>query len=530
MHLRRHDDLGIPRTAPGTLAAGWAGHGREVPRAQSADAPVSQVEAYFRQQYDTKAPPTPMYAERMEDVRALLASEPMPWSTGGFESHQHPDQYRRVRKISRTKKPSGRQNGQVKGRGVKHRDGQRQIRPERPSSQPRKKSTPEQEGLDPLNPCDSPHVKERPAWPPWLRFDEEHTEGGVHLNMAPRLAERIRTLQTRMQLQSEHQGDQGDRMNKSEFFRDVYVWVIVECCRDCATHDASLRHDETAYQSRFQKLKELVLQRFPQGVQVELLVEPTKEDKTTQEREENGTIIDSVIPQALQAEKGEKERDTKGPLEPAYRIGSFEVYMCCEDPLKPWGATSLRRSENLQSLQGLCISSKLKSRAWPSMDAVMKKISMSMPEVPVQVTVQNELEFPLPGVCVRVFSDEAQLCWGITDQAGSLSLSVPLFSPVDFRAERAKFMESKEKAVEVLAPNTHLTFTTETAVQFWQLETANELIVFCRDPRMDLEEAVLPIPDLVPFQGNLEYNNGETVWADEFGFIKSSLLSRKRHA
>lgn len=59
-------------------------------------------------------------------------------------------------------------------------------------------------------------------------------------------------------------------------------------------------------------------------------------------------------------------------------------------------------------------------------------------------------------------------------------------------------------------------------MQLWQLETAKELVVFGRDPRMDLEEAVLPIPNLVPFQGSLEYSSGEAVRADLDGFIRSA--------
>ena len=58
-------------------------------------------------------------------------------------------------------------------------------------------------------------------------------------------------------------------------------------------------------------------------------------------------------------------------------------------------------------------------------------------------------------------------------------------------------------------------------MQLWQLETEKELIVYCRDPRMDMEIAVQPIPDLVPFVGSLEYNSGETVRADADGFIRT---------
>ncbi|CAK9028259.1 unnamed protein product [Durusdinium trenchii] len=302
------------------------------------------------------------------------------------------------------------------------------------------------------------------------------------------LAERIRQLQELEQEQLEC-GEQPE-CSKSTTTCRTYVWVIVESCRDCATHDSTLRHDETQYQNRFEKLKILVLERFPQGVRVELLV-PL-----------------GPIPE---------ERQAKGP---SFRIGSFEVYLCCDDPLKPWGATPLNRQGD--GCLGLCISSKLKSRAWPSMDAVMKRMAICMPEVPVQVTVQNALEFPLPFVSVTVLSDGKQVSKSLSDQAGSVKLSVPLYAPIELRAERGKFMEPQSKTLQILAPETHLTFTTETSVQLWQLETAKELVVFGRDPRMDLEEAVLPIPNLVPFQGSLEYSSGEAVRADLDGFIRSA--------
>ena len=207
-----------------------------------------------------------------------------------------------------------------------------------------------------------------------------------------------------------------------------------------------------------------------------------------------------------EVEQTDADPAPKAPPGPNYRIGSLEVYMCCMSPLRPWGAAPLSKRGFGANIFGLCISSKLKSRAWPSNEAVLKRMSLSMPQVPVEVLVRNDLGFPIPGVALSVFCAEQQVAQNSTDQTGSVHLLVPLFAPVTLRAERvtpALHMERQEKILEIMAPDTQITFIAETCVQLWQLETEKELIVYCRDPRMDMEIAVQAHPGLGAFRWQL---------------------------
>ena len=468
-----------PRTAPSgaqrpNARPNWWG---PATRAQSAGdpmvpltAPVSQVEVMFHHQYTAAAPPL-----LMDDVRALLASEPTP----GWVKPQRP----RPRLVGRMAPPSRGSGRRPKRPAPRRKSPGKPIRPEPQAEVVTKDEAPKTQRFA--------ETLTRPGLPPWLGVHEEHTEGGVQNDIALHVTEKIRQLQAQ---------------NSKDF-----IWVIIESCRDCAHHDSSLRHDETAYKSRCQKLTESILEKFPEGVHVDVLAEPLATSS-----EADG--VDAEV------EQTDADPAPKAPPGPNYRIGSLEVYMCCMSPLRPWGAAPLSKRGFGANIFGLCISSKLKSRAWPSNEAVLKRMSLSMPQVPVEVLVRNDLGFPIPGVALSVFCAEQQVAQNSTDQTGSVHLLVPLFAPVTLRAERvtpALHMERQEKILEIMAPDTQITFIAETCVQLWQLETEKELIVYCRDPRMDMEIAVQPIPDLVPFVGSLEYNSGETLRADADGFIRT---------
>ena len=486
--------LGSP---PGTAPAG---RGRWSPqpwaaRAQTAQsAPVSQVEAMFHHQYCAQAPPVPM-----DDVRALLASEPTPaWAK--------PSGTRAPRSFPKIGKPTGATGGVPKpmnGRRLQKRPVRQQLRSRERARErverPRQKQE-EGEAKEAERRQDDPEklrtVEGFTRPPPWLGVFDDHTEGGVQVDMALHVVEKLNSL-------------------KSQSDSNVFIWILVESCRDCANHDSSLRHDEAAYRSRFAKLKEMIYDKFPEGVFVDLLSESTERASP-----DAANITSEEVEQAPDVTLEIPCSPARGPSGPSYRIGSFEVYMCCHAPLKPWGAAPLTKRGAGSNTWGLCISSKLRSRAWPSIDAVLKRMVLSMPQVPVQVTVQTSLGFPLPGVCITVLGmDRQQISQNSTDQSGSVSICVPLFAPMTLRAERPMLMERMDKAVEVMAPETHLTFTAETCIELLQLETEKELIVFCRDPRMDLDDAVRAIPDLMPFLGNLEYSSGEALRAEE-GFIR----------
>ena len=452
-----------PGGRPGSRPNWWGPKGRapSCSEVRASSAPVSQVEVMFHQQYTAQALPRPM-----EDVKALLATEPTPlWV-------KHRPKPRAIAKLPRTVRPSRPKGHRPKGREKRS--------PRSPAAPAPKQEEAVEERTEP---------RTRPVLPPWLGVHEEHTEGGVQNDIALHVAEKIRHLLEK---------------NSKNF-----IWIIIESCRDCAHHDSSLRHDESAYKSRCQKLTEAISEKFPEGVQVEMLASDASE-------------VENQVP----SEESQADPPTPRtrPSGPNYRIGSLEVYMCCMNPLRPWGAAPLSRRGFGANVLGLCISSKLKSRAWPCCDAVLKRMQLAMPPVPVEVVVQNALGFRIPGVCLNVLSAEQQISQSSTDQNGVVRILVPLFAPITLRAERAQpavHMERQERILEIVAPDTELTFTAETCIQLWQLETDKELIVFCRDPRMDMEIAVQPIPDLVPFNGSLEYSTGETLRADASGFIRS---------
>ena len=138
------------------------------------------------------------------------------------------------------------------------------------------------------------------------------------------------------------------------------------------------------------------------------------------------------------------------------------------------------------------------------------------------VSVQNELCYPLPQVSLTVLCGERQLAESLTDQAGCARVAVPLFGSVCVRAERAPIMEPQEVKVEIYEKEMKILLSCEICIQLMQLETAKELIVFCRDPRLDLLDAAPAIAQLQPFEGSVEYSSGEALKADQGGFLRSS--------
>eukprot|EP00439_Symbiodinium_sp_Y106_P063985 s71_g10.t1 len=401
------------------------------PTSSSRMPPFSSVEAIFQQKYTSGAPPEPLAGDapsdlhqKWADVRLLLDAEPTPnWATPrredpGFDVSGSLD-LRCGTAGSARPRPGTRQRAQPvrnprispPSRGRRGRPARKA--PQRPARAQELLEPPEdpQEGQmssrgsrSPASP--SPEGRRPPSakcpvcratQPPWAsEVDKAYTEGGVHLEIAPGLTERLRRLIA---------ADEG---------QENFVWVVVESCTDCAQHGPSVRHDETNYLGRYQKLKEQIEERFPTGIGVAMLVEP----KGCEARPEE-----------------EPKKAQRGDLgvEPTRRIGSFEVYMCCEAPLRPWGAFPLSQLE--PDFNCVCLSSKLKSRAWPSMDNVMKRLCASMPQVMAHVAVHNELEWPLPFAQLRVqAADHSVLANGETDKDGRVSVQVPLFTPLTLKA------------------------------------------------------------------------------------------------
>eukprot|EP00931_Biecheleriopsis_adriatica_P061056 TRINITY_DN36697_c0_g1_i1.p1 TRINITY_DN36697_c0_g1~~TRINITY_DN36697_c0_g1_i1.p1 ORF type:complete len:1098 (+),score=160.55 TRINITY_DN36697_c0_g1_i1:45-3338(+) len=477
-----------PRSSPA-----WA-NGREGP------APVSMVEAVFRDKYNAVAMPSPIDMNEMDSMRVLLASEPSPrWEAPVMKPRGDPCGCGGGR-LARQARPRRMVPLPCSARGnMPSRPATRDVQRRSECPPPTVSAS---EGPPPLSARSAsaeggvrrtkPYEPSKTAAPPWVGVvDDDHNDGGVHLDIAPGLSERLRRLTT-VRRESE-----------------VYVWVIVECCRDCANHDNSLRHDESHYSDRFHKLKEAVESRFPQGVQVELLA-PAGESAP----------LEAPASQPV----GNNAPARRGVREPTYRIGSFEVYMCSASPLTPYGAAPLmgRRGSAGQSFNGVCLASKLKNRTWPSIDVVVKRVAVSMPHVPVSVGVHTELDLPLSKVELSVWGpDKTPMAKGETSDEGVGTIGLPMFMPVTLKAQRRNLMEMQTKELEVVAPGTEVSFTAETVVQLWQMETAKELVVYCSSPRVARSKAPNLAEGLVPFQGQLECESGETHRADAEGFISS---------
>lgn len=178
--------------------------------------------------------------------------------------------------------------------------------------------------------------------------------------MVPYLAERLRQL--------------------AVGYESVMLWVIVECCRDCARHKANFRHKQEDYINRFLQLRALIYNLFGrQAISVEMLVP-----------------------------WGSVSREGAGPkpspsgraaaAAPRIRVGAFEVYFCCPDmmlnlntdalsPLFP--EVKVRASgAGHSSFAGLCLGSKLRTRAWPSSEVVVARLMAAVPRVPVHIRAQ----------------------------------------------------------------------------------------------------------------------------------------------
>eukprot|EP00933_Yihiella_yeosuensis_P061479 TRINITY_DN64292_c0_g1_i1.p1 TRINITY_DN64292_c0_g1~~TRINITY_DN64292_c0_g1_i1.p1 ORF type:complete len:1002 (+),score=182.93 TRINITY_DN64292_c0_g1_i1:140-3007(+) len=328
--------------------------------------------------------------------------------------------------------------------------------------------------------------------PRWMQADDDHSEGGVNHDISPGLAERLRQL-----------------VSKRD--RQVSAWLIVECCRDCHNHDSSLRHDERAYMGRFEQLKEVVENRYPEGLAVELLV-PRSTESATALPESSSSVLTA--------------RRNCRDVHPSYRIGSFEVYLCCASPLKPHGGSPLQVLPGRGAPPGrgspfnvLCVASKLRSRMWPSIDSIVQRMAAAMPRVPIQIAVRTELDFPLPNVHVEACApDDTKISHGETDHEGNVWLGLPMFSSLKMKAWHQELMELQEKEVEVVSANKCIPLTAETVVQLWQMETSKELVVYCSSPRVSRTGNM---EGLVPFQGQLECDSGDALRADAAGYVRS---------
>lgn len=449
--------------------------------------PLTAVEAAFRGKYHAQALPAPleMSNANVEGVREMLAAEPSPsWALGREPSGQHGGCRCGGAKPSRPRRSPGTawdaSRPNTRGTGYSLGEGRASPALQAAALSAVVDTRPHSARAGTAGRNTTSHGQRQPSValaPPWVgQVDNDHNQAGIHKDVIPGLAERL------------------GRLVVSRQSADVFVWILIESCRDCANHDASLRHDEAVYQGRYQQLKETIESKFPSGIQVELLAP-------------HGDIP----PQTGQCNR-----------EPTYRIGSFEVYMCSANPMNPLGAAPLGSRRGASSFNGVCLASKLKSRSWPSVETVLKRIATSMPRLPVKVSVRTELDFPLPLVVIKASNskDNEELVAGETDSEGVAMIGLPMFTPLRLQAGRASLMEGQQKDIEIVSPQDEVHFSAETVVQLWQMETSKELAVFCSSPWLVSNKATGVADGLVPFQGQLECETGEAVRPDVEGFIR----------
>eukprot|EP00929_Paragymnodinium_shiwhaense_P098806 TRINITY_DN60317_c0_g1_i1.p1 TRINITY_DN60317_c0_g1~~TRINITY_DN60317_c0_g1_i1.p1 ORF type:complete len:1988 (+),score=456.49 TRINITY_DN60317_c0_g1_i1:105-6068(+) len=328
---------------------------------------------------------------------------------------------------------------------------------------------------------------------------------------------------------------------------EVLVWLVVETCRDCAAHATSFRHDEIAYISRYQQLKETFEQSFPRGT----------------------VAVDLLVPRCT---------PPRGPdARQGVRIGAFEVFLCCAQPLKPFGSVALSSAgmpdecmecrdaaaDEEVMFSVVCLASKLQTLAWPDLDEVLARFSAVMPRIPLTVSVKTAMGLPVPGVRCQAewkaisapppHGAEAWLATpprvaaasrsmesdvgvkGVTDEHGSCTLEVPICITVRIGAWHQMLMKLQKHEVTSTSMNPAVKFVAETVVQLWQREHGKQLLVYCASPRAlqalrlrSAKEQVDSMTELQllvgcePFRGELVYKSGLRVTADAEGCLRGN--------
>jgi len=293
------------------------------------------------------------------------------------------------------------------------------------------------------------------------------------------------------------------------------IQLVVETCRCCTSH-FNLRHTEETYLTRFRRLKRAV-ESISKVIHVELLV-PRDICKG---KSSCGARAD--VPRGC-AGKGSSDPEWM----PAVRIAAFEVFLCCSEPLIPFGAIAL---PNLSppgernpspAISALCVFSKLSTRDFPATDVVLRQLVTALPRVALRISVRTPKDLPVPGVSVVVKDTLAHAAClqltGKTDAEGFCRLFVPTGVTMCLRASHEILMDVQERLVEIgLSAQSEL-FVTEFVAQLWQDIQSNKLIVYMSSPRAN------PAPTVaeryLPFQGQLELVSGEQVRPDSGGYLR----------
>eukprot|EP00928_Gymnodinium_smaydae_P017553 TRINITY_DN16710_c3_g2_i1.p1 TRINITY_DN16710_c3_g2~~TRINITY_DN16710_c3_g2_i1.p1 ORF type:complete len:1091 (+),score=255.34 TRINITY_DN16710_c3_g2_i1:489-3275(+) len=227
------------------------------------------------------------------------------------------------------------------------------------------------------------------------------------------------------------------------------------------------------------------------------------------------------------------------------RIGAFEVYLCFSDELvleasavlPQWVRRGARGFGPPSRIRGLALASKLRSRAWPSPEAVLSRLLASLPLAPMSVSVTTARALPVPQVSIQASlsasggssaQEEEIQHWrvaGESDSSGSCQLLVPVCTPLCLSVRHPLLMRPQERAVLVSSTSAREAFVAERVVQLWQAAEGQELCVYASSPRAarglttGFPHAGKP-PGVERFAGDLETSDGLCVRPDEFGCVR----------
>eukprot|EP00929_Paragymnodinium_shiwhaense_P094929 TRINITY_DN55794_c0_g1_i1.p1 TRINITY_DN55794_c0_g1~~TRINITY_DN55794_c0_g1_i1.p1 ORF type:complete len:1104 (+),score=158.38 TRINITY_DN55794_c0_g1_i1:190-3501(+) len=354
---------------------------------------------------------------------------------------------------------------------------------------------------------------------------------------------------------------------------DVLVWLLVDTCRDCAAHNQFVRHDERIYKNRFLHLKKAVERCFPAGLVVERLTDPIVAAASSSNGVEcspcgagAGGLSDEPV--CLSADLRMKEtRKNRACSAAGVRIGAFEVYLCFRDPLILGGAAILPvppgppsckggrgkgSQERILRFHAVCLASKLKTRLWPAADAVIGRLLGDLPHAPLEITAKTDSDQPVPHTRLTARPEGPDADTGVMlggeevagacDGDGRGRLFVPTCVPIRVTAHHPILMKRQEceLCVTSLDPSTNMAsihFRAEHVVQLWQAEENKELVVYRYSPRLSQHPGEPPaldptaldfagpdagfLPQLEPFQGDLETIHDTTIRPDEFFCLRA---------
>lgn len=160
-------------------------------------------------------------------------------------------------------------------------------------------------------------------------------------------------------------------------------------------------------------------------------------------------------------------------------------------------------------------------------EGVVRRLAVAMPRIDVKVMVQTAQARPVSSVKVEAIPDDpfnSLRVTGETDAQGYCRLRVPACLPFHIKAYHDILMVPQERQVSPISEAIAETFEVENVVQLWQVETPQELVVYCTCPRLTQKppELVHPSFKALPFQGHLECTSGLILTPEATGCLRGA--------